>query len=133
METNNINFNTATPAEVVAFSVSNFEAYRKEFQDYLNAPMLVACNSVVVVNGDNTMTIGVDSKTHTTKIVHGIVFPTTFTPEAAARICREARCQDGNGNSVKMEVKNIAVYLREQISAIDDMLGLLKKSPYYNA
>lgn len=131
--TRNFDINTATPQEVLAYSISKFEGYRKEFQDYLNAPMLVACNSVVVVNHDNGMTIGVDSKTNTTKLVHGFEFPCTFTPEAAKKICKEAPCYDGEGNQVPMEVKNIAVYLREQIKMCDNMLETLKKSPYYNA
>ena len=130
---NAINYNTATPQEILAFSIAQFEGYRKEFQDYLNAPMLVACNSVIVVNHDNSMTIGVNNETHTTKINHGFNFPTTFTPEAAARICKEAACHDAEGNKIPMEIKNIAVFLREQIKMCDGMLETLKKSPYYNA
>ncbi len=130
---NTINFTTATPQEVLAFSISKFEGYRKEFQDYLNAPMLVGCNSVIVVNHDNSMTIGVDVQTNTTKLVHGFEFPCTFTPEAAKRICKEASCFDGEGKKVSMEVKNIAVFLREQIKMCDTTLETLKKSPFYNA
>lgn len=126
-------FRNASPAETVAWSIKHFSDLRKEFADYLAAPMLVACNSVVVVNHDNALTIGVNSETHTTQLVHGDAFPTTFTPETAARICREAACTGADGKPVSMEVKNIAVYLREQIALFDSTIEMLKKSPYYTA
>lgn len=130
---NQIDYNTATPAEVIAYTISNFSDLRKEFQDYLSAPMLVACNSVIVVNNDNTMTIGVNERTHSTEIRHGFRFPTTFTPDAARRIVKEAACHDAKGNKVAMSVKNIGTFLREQIASIDGTIEMLKKSPYYNA
>lgn len=127
-----MNYNN-NPAEMLNQMLSTFRSLRKEFQDYLDAPMLVACNSVIIVNNDNTMTIGVNEETHTTKINHGLRFPTTFTPEAARRIVKEAKCHDAEGNEVKMAVKNIAVFLREQIASLDGTIETLRQSPYYIA
>ena len=129
----NFDFRTANPAEVIAWSIEKFSGLRKEYADYLAAPMLVACNSVVIVNNDNGMTIGVDREKHCTKLVRGNDFPCTFTPEKAREICENAACRDGEGNLVPMQVKNIATYCREQIAMCDNMLETLKKSPYYNA
>lgn len=126
-------FRNASPAETVAWSINHFSELRKEFAAYLAAPMLVACNTVVVVNHDNALTIGINAKTNTTKLVRGDAFPTTFTPKVAARICREATCTDADGKPVTMEAKNIAVYLREQIALFDSTIEMLKKSPYYTA
>ena len=119
-------FTTATIEETRNYFIDLYTNLRKEFADYLAAPMLRACNSVVVVNNDNTMTIGVNNETHTTKIVHGCDFPCTFTPDAARRICREAACTDANGNRVPMTVKNIGTFLREQIDTFDGILSTLK-------
>lgn len=126
METK-INLSNATPAELKAFMIEKFNGYRKEFSDYLNAPMLVACNSVVVVNNDNTMTIGVDTEKHVTKLNHGFSFPCTFTPNKAREIAAADIVKDGDGNILPLRVKNIAVFCREQIAECDKMLAFLCK------
>ena len=123
----NINLSNATPAELKSFMIEKFTAYRKEFFDYLNAPMLVACNSVVIVNNDNTMTIGVDTEKHVTKLNRGFDFPCTFTPNKAREIAAHDIVKDGNGNTLPLQVKNIGVFLREQIAECDKMLAVLRK------
>ena len=130
MDKNILNF---TPAETLAFAIEKFSGYRKEYADYLATPKLVGCNSVVVVNGDNGLTIGVDSTEHRTDLHRGYDFPCTFTPEKAREIATHDIVRDGEGKRLPLTVKNIAVYCREVIAMCDDMLETLKKSPYYNA
>lgn len=121
----NIDFRTATPEELKKYMIETFSDYRKEFMDFLNTPMLVSCNSVVVVNNDNTLTIGVDIEKNVTKLNRGFAFPCTFTPKKAREIAASDCVKDGDGNILPLKVKNIAVFCREQIKACDDMLAFL--------
>lgn len=120
-----IDFSKMSQAEFKNFMIERFTEARNEFQRFLEVPMLIACNSVVVVNNDNNMTIGVDTKKHTTKLNRGFDFPCTFTPNKAREIAAMDIVKDGDGKVLPLRVKNIGTYCREQIAALDNLLATL--------